>query len=255
VSEVCPIPEEVPSEVRGLQPWLRQVIIQSRFFPLFAALVFLLFFVLPVVGSRGNTSFLLNLFVITTFVVSLRAIANNRRMMWVIMLLAVPMFVARIWAQATMDPVALMAYAGLNALFLLAVLLVCLSRVVDRSPVNEDKILGAICVYLLIGVVFSFVYQIHYMIDPQAIDLGEQFRDADTSQQFWVFNYYSFVTLTTLGYGDVLPVAPFARSMATLEAVIGPLYLAILIARLVSLADVPSPGRPRRPAAGRTPDP
>jgi len=223
---------------------------------LFAALVILVFFVLPVIGSQGDPGVRLNLFVVTTFVVSLRAIANNRRLMWaIILLLAVPMFAARIWAQATADPGAMVVYAALNALFLAAVLLVCLSRVVDESPVNEDKILGAICVYLLIGVIFSFVYEINFILDPQAIDLGERFQDSGTPQQFWVFSYFSFVTLTTLGYGDVLPVAPFARSMATLEAIIGPLYLAILIARLVSLVDVESPRRQGKRKTSTSTDP
>jgi hypothetical protein len=65
--------------------------------------------------------------------------------------------------------------------------------------------------------------------------------------------YFSFVTLTTVGYGDVLPVHPVARSLAMLEAVVGPLYIAILLARLVSLAVAPVPeggsgqgGDPRR---------
>lgn len=55
--------------------------------------------------------------------------------------------------------------------------------------------------------------------------------------------YFSFVTLTTVGYGDVLPVHPVARSLAMLEAVTGPLYLTILLARLVSLGVTPGPGR------------
>jgi hypothetical protein len=59
--------------------------------------------------------------------------------------------------------------------------------------------------------------------------------------------YFSFVTLTTIGYGDVLPVHPAARSLAMLEAVTGPLYLAILIARLVSQAIVPAPGATPEP--------
>ena len=250
--EVCPIPEDVQSNSGGLRVWLREVIVQSHFFPLFAALVILLFFVLPVVGSKGDPGFLVNLFVVTTFVVSLRAIASNRRMMRVIVLLAVPMFAARLWVQISAEPLALIVYAGLSIAFLGTVLLVCLSRVLDSSPVNEDKILGAICVYLLIGVIFSFVYEINYIIDPTAIDLGEEIQHSEARHEFWVFTYFSFVTLTTLGYGDVLPLAPFARSMATLEAIVGPLYLAILIARLVSLADAEAPSR-RTPVDSRKP--
>jgi len=218
-----------------------------------ASLVLLLFFLYPLVGTYGDPGILLNVFVLITFLVSLRAIASNQRMVRVLILLALPMFAARIWASVSPDTMSLVVYSVLNTLFLVAVLITCLTRVLDQSPVNEDKIMGALCVYILIGVIFSFVYEITYIFDPNSIDLGTEFAASVDPQQFWVFTYFSFVTLTTLGYGDVLPVAPFARSMATLEAVLGPLYLAILIARLVSLADLTSPAArpskdPNRPA-------
>jgi hypothetical protein len=64
--------------------------------------------------------------------------------------------------------------------------------------------------------------------------------DSTGARRGWV--YFSFVTLTTVGYGDILPVRPAARSLAMAEAVFGPLYIAILLARLVSLAMIPRTG-------------
>ncbi len=60
-------------------------------------------------------------------------------------------------------------------------------------------------------------------------DTGEIYSDT----QLWEFIYYSFVTITTLGYGDIYPLIPFARSLAYLEAVCGQLYIALLVASLV----------------------
>jgi voltage-gated potassium channel Kch len=89
------------------------------------------------------------------------------------------------------------------------------------------------------------VYEIIYLVDPTAIAIGREVEERGVGD-FWVFTYFSYVTLTTLGYGDVLPTGLFARSMATLEAILGPLYLAILIARLVSLVDADSSARKTR---------
>jgi multidrug transporter EmrE-like cation transporter len=216
---------------------LRDLVVESRFFPLLAALSLLVFLVYPLADTYGDPGILLNIFTFTMFVVSLRAMSNSRRMVRMILLIALPMFGVRIWALFSDASVVMIAYAVLHGVFLGAVLLACLSRVLDRSPVNQDKILGAICVYVLIAIIFSFVYEVIYILDSNAIHLGVIHGDATTPQQFWVFTYFSFVTLTTLGYGDVFPITPVARSMATLEAVLGSLYLAILVARLVSLTD------------------
>ena len=93
-----------------------------------------------------------------------------------------------------------------------------------------DRVFGAIVLYLLIGLIAAFAYSALYGINPGAfskLPSGEGgFRD-------WL--YFSFVTLTTLGYGDITPIAPSARAIAMLEALVGQLYPAIIIARFVSL--------------------
>ena len=95
------------------------------------------------------------------------------------------------------------------------------------------RILGAIAAYLLIGLLFAQVFRLIAQWVPGAFLLHGAPLDYDTIVP--LFRYYSFVTLTTLGFGDLSPVHPFARSMTVLEALIGVLYPAVLIARLVSL--------------------
>ena len=89
---------------------------------------------------------------------------------------------------------------------------------------------GAIVLYLLIGLIWAVIYSAISLHVPNAF-AGSVGVNAGLSD--WV--YFSFVTLTTVGYGDITPVAQGARALATLEAFIGQLYPAIIIARLVSL--------------------
>ena len=89
---------------------------------------------------------------------------------------------------------------------------------------------GAIVLYLLLGVMSAVAYAMLDTLVPHAFDGRD---DSGAGLADWA--YFSFVTLTTVGYGDITPVARAARSMAMLEALVGQLYPAIIIARLVSL--------------------
>ncbi len=95
------------------------------------------------------------------------------------------------------------------------------------TPIN--KILGGICGYLLLGLMFSNIYTVILIFDPDAISAH---KNAAAGQAELM--YYSLVTLTTMGYGDILPISPTARMVSALEAVAGNLYLAILISTLAS---------------------
>jgi hypothetical protein len=98
--------------------------------------------------------------------------------------------------------------------------------------VSVHRIVGAVALYLLIGVTFSGLYAIVGMLNPNAFS-GLVLAD-DPALASRVI-YFSFVTLTSVGYGDILPVHPITRSLCNVEAIIGQLYPATLLARLVSL--------------------
>jgi hypothetical protein len=91
---------------------------------------------------------------------------------------------------------------------------------------------------VLLGVIWAVAYFLVELLHQGAFSGAVRAEDGARG-----FLYLSFVTLTTVGYGDALPVHPIARSLAMLEAVTGPLYLTVLLARLVSLAAAPGPGR------------
>jgi hypothetical protein len=120
-----------------------------------------------------------------------------------------------------------------TALFSLAILCLVIGvKVFSAGVVTFDRILGAIALYVLIGVVWAEAFQLISIHVPGAYSgMADDHDSLDRSS--WI--YFSFVTLTTLGYGDITPVAHVARSLAILEALIGQLYPAIVLARLVSL--------------------
>jgi len=90
--------------------------------------------------------------------------------------------------------------------------------------------MGAVFGYFFIGLMWGFVFSVLESLQPGSFRVG-----GGQAAELNKFMYYSFVTQTTLGYGDITPVTPPARSLSLLEAVIGQFYQAVLIARLVGL--------------------
>lgn len=107
---------------------------------------------------------------------------------------------------------------------------IIVSSIFKQKELSADELSGAIVVYLLIGITWALLYSYIELLYPNSFS----FVSADDLQaKGSALFYYSFVTLTTLGYGDILPVSQFARMVAYLEAVSGVMYTAILVAGLV----------------------
>ena len=105
-------------------------------------------------------------------------------------------------------------------------------QVLFTGAVDANRIVGAICIYLLMGLIWTLMYLFLAQAMPGAFNGVEQ--------QLWYDNfadvaYYSYVTLTTLGYGDISPVAPIARFLVYMEAIVGVFYMAILVASLIGV--------------------
>jgi Ion channel len=113
------------------------------------------------------------------------------------------------------------------ATYFLVIAIVVLTKVIKNERVTWEKISAALCVYLLIGMVWAFLYSISEKIHPASFEL----KGVSFSQ----FVYYSMITLCTVGYGDITPLAPFVRALAYVEAITGQFYLTVLVARLVGL--------------------
>ncbi len=114
--------------------------------------------------------------------------------------------------------------------FLITAIVITFYRVATDTDINTNRITGAIVVYLLLGVFWAVAYSVVEVIWPGSVsgfDMGA--RDEWDSE--WL--YFSFVTMTTLGYGDIVPVTAVARMLAYMQAAFGQFYIAILVAGLV----------------------
>jgi len=154
------------------------------------------------------------------------------RLLMAAALVAIGVFLAS-WMMPVSNPVIRVA----ELVSLLLLLVVVLGQTFRQGPVTRHRILGGIAAYLLLGVVWAEAYTLVETLHP-----GSFSGAVDVAGGPRVLVYFSFITLCTVGYGDIVPVHPAARSLAMLEAVTGPLYIAILLARLVSLAVSPGPG-------------
>lgn len=112
-------------------------------------------------------------------------------------------------------------------------------EVAGEARVSLDTILGGICIYLLLGFLYSHLYVMVALVDPGAlVEGGRPLGTIDPSHPLASLPsviYYSYTTLTTVAYGDITPAIPLARFVAISEAMLGQLFPAIFIARLVSL--------------------
>jgi Ion channel len=137
--------------------------------------------------------------------------------------------VSRLSAPSVLD-----VYLFAGAFLIMGVTLACVvaRAVFATGRVTPHRIIGAILIYLSIAVVFAALFTIVGLVVRNAFS-GISFEDNPALASNVI--YFSFVTLTSTGYGDVFPVHPVARSLCNLETIIGQLYPATLLARLVSL--------------------
>jgi hypothetical protein len=113
-------------------------------------------------------------------------------------------------------------------------------------------VIGAIVVYLTIGILFATLYRLLWDLDP--FSLAGISSGADAPHVAGSILYFSFATLTTVGYGDIVPVHPLARSLANLEGIVGQLYPATLLARLLMLEFDVAKARDATPGPSMTAD-
>jgi hypothetical protein len=125
--------------------------------------------------------------------------------------------------------------AAVSLVFCGALAVVVLVQVFREGPITAQRIQGAVAVYLLLGLGWAFAYTLVAIARPDAFVLPAGTDGALDKDHTWRFVYFSFVTLTTVGYGDITAAHPVARSLVLCEALVGQLFPAILLARLVSM--------------------
>jgi voltage-gated potassium channel len=115
--------------------------------------------------------------------------------------------------------------------FMLVAVTFTMKQIALDNEINTNRIVGAVCVYLLLGVIWAMTYNLVETILPGSF-AGFSPTHGHGWNSEWL--YFSFVTMTTLGYGDILPVSATARGFAYMQAIVGQFYIAVLVAGLVS---------------------
>jgi voltage-gated potassium channel len=206
-------------------PWIRH-----RFIFLLAA-IFLLLAVTPFIEGFVRLRFLFNAFLSAVLVSAVYALSQKIRNIAIAALLATPMLIS-IWTQYFVRSNAIFLIGRICGAFFIAFTIFHILRsIFQEQDVTKDTIAGAAAVYMLFALMWSFLYGVLDLVEPGSFAISE----AQTLGERTIYLYYSFVTITTLGYGDVTPISYIATSLAVLEAVVGQLYLVVLVAWLVGM--------------------
>jgi voltage-gated potassium channel len=171
-------------------------------------------------------------------VAALYAFRSARVYFVVALILLIPSIGFRLVMLFTLNETLEMFGAISSCLFLAVTVIALVSRLFIVKSVTLDTIAAAICAYLLLGVSFAYAYAVVELEHPNSFSVTLIHRPTGMAPLLGSLHdliYYSFVCLTTTGFGDISPISEGARSLSVMESVLGQFYMAILIARLVSL--------------------
>lgn len=207
---------------------------RGRYGILLAAL-FAMILVVPPTISAGRGALALTLAYPAIFLASLLVAGEGKPLRLALFALVTLALVGDFSLLAFDPPAMVIGVRAIDVVLLGAITWLLLVRILRERSVSEDTILGGIAVYLLLGVLFQSMYGLLEYLAPGSFAGALQTSEAVAPGRYPGFVYYSFVTLTTLGFGDVTPVHEVARSLTIAEALVGQLYLAVLVASLVGM--------------------
>ena len=196
-------------------------------------LIFLLIYVIltPFFALVLNEELLLNISFSAVMLSAVLTVSQKKKSRIVFVLLVLPCLVF-IWIKLTVTSSEMfLAGVVLQALFNLFMVFVIILFIFEEPVITRNTISAAVVAYLFVALFFTNLFLMLELIFPGSFSIGHGQIMADPS----VLRYFSFVTLSTLGYGDVVPITSQAKTMAIAEALIGQIYLTVLIARLVGV--------------------
>jgi hypothetical protein len=203
-------------------------------------------------ATDAITGMLYDVLVVLLVLAVFLVVLDGRRQRTIGLLLAVPAVVTNwlhyILPRGTLLPSELVHH-GLMCLFFFFAAFTILQNVFRRREVHLDGLAGAVCGYLLAGAAFGNLYTVIELLAPGSFNINTNIAgqlDNWHSRRF-LFGYFSLVTLTSMGYGDITPVAPAAATLTWMEAIFGQFYLAVVVAQLVGMRLVPGSKEPSTP--------
>jgi hypothetical protein len=188
----------------------------------------------PFVEELEGGHLILSVLFSLVLIAAVVAVANRKRTLAIALVLAVPAIIAR-WITYFRPDLLHPSVFMVCALLLLAFVIGHLLQFILRAPlVTVDVLCASIAAYLMLGLMWTVAYWLVDQVTPGGAFYFTTKNGPQSIDGFTGF-YFSFITLSTVGYGDITPVSRAARLLAAMEAMTGLLYVAVLIARLVSL--------------------
>ena len=212
---------------------MKQLNEKNNFVYLFFSLIVLLFSAAVVVefpGSLGEDIF--SLVVLSMLLVSLKSLHTDATWKWTAYSIIAFFILLTILAKLFSHQVTVYFILLLLLIFFIRVFIIAAKQVLFVGDIDANKIIGSLTLYILLGLIWAVIYLLILAMDPQAFSGIEA---TNWQQGFSRVAYYSFVTLTTLGYGDILPTNHIAEFFVYMEAIIGVFYMAIIVSSLLSL--------------------
>jgi len=213
-----------PTETTN-SPWYRG--------PAFLLLVVLIsvYAVSAFIGNEGLGAYLINALLMASLLLGVRKITRSPRALRVTLVIVLVGIVGQVLIQRLAERPAYLWNTWANLVFFSAVLVFLVWSLFQAKRVDADTVFAASSVFILLGIVCAFAFRLVYAADSGAFSLNEQ----DMADPAPALLHYSFTTLTTVGYGSISPMSDMARMISDLEALTAQLYLAVILARLVSL--------------------
>lgn len=211
------------------------MLIERKYTVLFSSLISLMIG-LPILHRTETTRIVFDLLLTAVFLVMMLLIFNRGPIRILAILLGVPTL-AGLWSGHLLDGPAEMplavAYHLLAATFFGMSTLVILADTRGEKKITGDFVFGVFAGYVLLGLLFGHLATMVEWLEPgsyQGVSSGEQTPET----RHFLLTYFSFITLTTVGYGDITPATNMARGLTVIEAILGQFYLAVLVAELIS---------------------
>ena len=213
-----------------------EAFLKGRFSVLLISLAALMLIGPLIPGDQGFVDKVFGVLMLVVLISCVRAISHTRWFFWFMLLFTlVNVSIGSFEIFSTEETLSFQILVLVVRLtYFVMVFFSIMGYVLEDTPVTGDKICGAVSAYMLMGIAWSFVYSLFYLLDPESIKVPEHLLSTETVNSTWTL-YFSFTTLTTLGYGDITPIKPGAQSYAIMEAAAGQMFVAVIIARLIAM--------------------
>ena len=183
------------------------------------------------IGSDGWGAHLIRVLLTLSLILGVRKITQSQRALVIAAIIVLVGIGGDLLAQNFLEKDVSIWSTWINLMFFAAVLVFLILAVLKADRVNSDTVFASAAVFMLMGIVWAYAFMLVHAADPEAFSLTPR----DMAQPGSALLHFSFTTLTTVGYGSISPMSDMARMLSDLEALIAQLYLAVVVARLVSL--------------------